>query len=98
MNIPCQILDPVVEEQWLDLEGLAQATSVDAAWLRERVQAGLLAATPLAPDAWRFEVSAIRRVRCLARLERNFDAAPELAALVADLQDEIERLRARVGH
>jgi len=36
------------------------------------------------------------RARCMARLERDFDAVPELAALVADLQDEIGRLRARL--
>jgi chaperone modulatory protein CbpM len=32
----------------------------------------------------------------MARLERDFDAVPELAALVADLVDEIETLRARL--
>ena len=41
-------------------------------------------------------VEALQRVRCMVRLERDFDAVPELAALVADLQDEIERLRARL--
>jgi chaperone modulatory protein CbpM len=29
-------------------------------------------------------------------IERDFDAAPELAALVADLLEEIEMLRARL--
>jgi chaperone modulatory protein CbpM len=30
------------------------------------------------------------------RIERSFDAAPELAALVADLLEELEALRARL--
>jgi chaperone modulatory protein CbpM len=30
------------------------------------------------------------------RLDRDFDATPELAALVADLLEEIEALRARL--
>jgi len=30
------------------------------------------------------------------RIERDFDAAPELAALVADLLEELEALRARL--
>jgi chaperone modulatory protein CbpM len=32
----------------------------------------------------------------MRRIERDFDAAPELAALVADLIEEIEALRARL--
>jgi chaperone modulatory protein CbpM len=32
----------------------------------------------------------------MRRVERDFDAVPELAALVADLQEEIRHLRARL--
>jgi chaperone modulatory protein CbpM len=32
----------------------------------------------------------------MARLERDFDAVPELAALVADLEDELAAVRARL--
>jgi chaperone modulatory protein CbpM len=32
----------------------------------------------------------------MVRIERDFDAVPELAALVADLEAEIERLRRRL--
>jgi chaperone modulatory protein CbpM len=32
----------------------------------------------------------------MAQVERDFDAVPELAALVADLHDELARLRARL--
>ncbi|HEX7156410.1 MAG TPA: MerR family transcriptional regulator, partial [Burkholderiaceae bacterium] len=34
----------------------------------------------------------------IRRLERDFDAEPELAALVADLVEELETLRARLRH
>jgi len=47
-------------------------------------------------DAWHFDAVALRRVRWMVRLERDFEAVPELAALVVDLQAEIERLRARL--
>jgi chaperone modulatory protein CbpM len=47
-------------------------------------------------DDWRFDAAALRRVRCMLRIERDFDAVPELAALVADLEDEIARLRAEL--
>lgn len=42
---------------------------------------------------WRFDTVAVRRVQRMARVERDFEALPELAALVADLQDEIDSLR-----
>jgi chaperone modulatory protein CbpM len=32
----------------------------------------------------------------MAMLERDFDAVPELAALVLDLEDEVAALRARL--
>jgi len=32
------------------------------------------------------------------RYERDFDAVPELAALVADMQDEIERLKRQLTY
>jgi chaperone modulatory protein CbpM len=49
------------------------------------------------PEAWRFDAVLVRRVRCMARIERDFDARPELAALVADMADELARLRARLA-
>jgi chaperone modulatory protein CbpM len=63
----------------------------------ERVRAGLIdvQAGPLA--AWRFDALVVRRVRSMRRIEHAFDAAPELAALVADLEDEVARLRRRLA-
>jgi len=90
-------VEAMLDELWLDLDDLCRAAGVDAAWVHERVAAGLLEVPPLGPrDAWRFDAAALRRVRCMARVERDFDAVPELAALVVDLQDEIDRLRARL--
>jgi len=36
------------------------------------------------------------RARRMRRLERDFDAVPEMAALVADLLEEMDALRARL--
>ena len=65
--------------------------------MTERVQAGLLVARRGEAAAWHFDAVALKRVRCMVRLERDFDAVPELAALVADLQAEIDRLRRRLA-
>ena len=77
------------DEELLTLEELTVVCAVSAEWVRERVAEGLL------PE--RFDTLAVRRVRRMRALERDFDAAPELAALMADLLEELDALRARAG-
>jgi chaperone modulatory protein CbpM len=91
-------VDALLDDLWLDLDSLCRAAGVEAHWVRQRVGDGLLSARALGPrDDWRFDGATLRRVRCMVRIERGFDAAPELAALVADLEEEIARLHARLG-
>lgn len=78
------------------LEELCRVSAVEPQWVVEHLQAGLISAEPAERDTWHFDAMVVERVRCMARLERDFDAVPELAALVADLQDEIARLRAQL--
>jgi chaperone modulatory protein CbpM len=86
-----------LDESPLDLEALCRAGRVSPQWVAERLEAGLVTGTSGGPGLpWRFDAVALQRVRRMARLERDFDAAPELAALVADLEAEIERLRRRL--
>lgn len=76
-----------------ELGGLAR---VSRAWIEARCRDGLvqrLDETLHDPAGWRFSTVTVRRVRRMAVLERDWDAAPELAALVTDLEDEIARLR-----
>jgi chaperone modulatory protein CbpM len=80
------------DEELLTLEEVVVVCAVTPEWVRERVEDGLL---PAAAE-WRFSAVAVRRVRRMIALERDFDAAPELAALVADLLDELDELRARL--
>lgn len=94
---PVTAVEALLDDVWLDLDELCRAAGVEAPWVRERVAEGYVVARALGPgDAWRFDAAALRRVRCMAQVERDFDAGPELAALVADLQDELARLRARL--
>lgn len=87
-------VDALLDELGLDLDQLCRVAGVPAHWVQQRAVEGLLVAPPQAPpQAWRFDAAAVRRVRCMLRIERDFDAVPELAALVADLEDEIARLR-----
>ncbi len=77
-------------------EELCRAALVSADWLAERLETGLLAAEAASAQAGRFDAATLRRARAMARIERDFDAVPELAALVVDLQEEIDRLRHRL--
>ncbi|MBL8381857.1 MAG: MerR family transcriptional regulator [Burkholderiales bacterium] len=86
----------VLGELGYSLEELAQAAAVGEEWLTLRIREGLVEALPGAALPWRFAVSEVRRVRRMRDIERDFDAAPELAALVADLLEELAALRARL--
>ncbi|MDO8419054.1 MAG: chaperone modulator CbpM [Rubrivivax sp.] len=91
------VLVALVDEALLSLDDLCRAGAVGPDWVAERVRAGLLVARHDEAATWHFDAVALRRVRCMARLERDFDAVPELAALVADLQAEIDQLRRRLA-
>lgn len=80
----------------LSLDALCGVGCVSAAWLRERVEAGLIPVGE-AEGEWLFEARTLIRVRTMQTMERDFDAAPELAALVADLREEIDALRRRLA-
>jgi chaperone modulatory protein CbpM len=95
--IAVTVVEALLDDVWLDLDELCRAAGVSAPWVRERVAEGFVIARSYGPaDAWRFDATALERVRCMAQVERDFDAVPELAALVADLHDELARLRARL--
>ena len=93
-------VEAVLDDGGLSLDQLCRVGRVSPQWVSERVRGGLL--TVQAPEAgadvavWRFDTVAVQRVRRMVQIERDFDAVPELAALVADLQHELDRLRARL--
>ncbi|MEW6694889.1 hypothetical protein Tther_00985 [Tepidimonas thermarum] len=86
-------VDISLDAPGLDAEALCRAAGVALTWWHEALQAGRVSACA---DAQGFDAAALRRVRRLAWLQHHFDADPELAALVVDLEEEIERLRAQV--
>jgi chaperone modulatory protein CbpM len=84
-----------LEEACLTLEQLAAACAVEPDWVVYRVQEGLFPAPGPSRSEWRFTSHSLQRARRMRELERAFDAGPELAALVADMLDELDELRAR---
>jgi chaperone modulatory protein CbpM len=80
----------VLDEVTLDRGELAQACSVEILWVVERVEAGLLGSSA---QAAHFSSAELQRARRLLAIERDFDANPELAALVVDLIEEVAQLK-----
>ncbi|QID19409.1 MerR family transcriptional regulator [Nitrogeniibacter mangrovi] len=86
----------VLDDSWLTVDQLAAACAVEVSWLHQRLDAGLFPHAECVAGVWRFNGPCLSRARRMRELERNFDAVPELAALFADLLDEMDALRARL--
>ncbi|KQV78598.1 hypothetical protein ASD15_22620 [Massilia sp. Root351] len=106
-----QIHGELLDEAALTLEELARACAVEPDWVVRHVSSGALlcsvtaapivvdaagAATAAPPHAWRFASGELRRALHLLRVERDFEADEELAALVVDLCEEVRRLKSRL--
>ena len=85
----------LIDEETLDLQELASACAVPPTWVMERVEAGLLACYS-SDGEMRFASAHLVRARRMVTTERRFDANQEVAALVADLIEEVEQLRRQV--
>lgn len=81
-----------LEEEALTVEELARACAVSPDWIVEHVEAGLLARDS-GTGEMRFASAQLVRARRLAFAERGFECNQEVAALVADLIEEVDRLR-----
>ena len=80
----------------LTLEQLCSVCAIEHDWLVVRVREGLIPATGSVDTGLRFTTTTLTRVRRMHEIERTFDAAPELAALVADMLEEMDVLRTRL--
>lgn len=78
-----------------DTSTLATACQIDENWILERARAGLLHDAAIAAAHHTFNAQTLKRIQRMRTIERNFDANPELAALVADLLERIDVLNAQ---
>lgn len=97
--MPHEIDAVLLEDALFNLDELARSCQVSREWIIERVQWGLLpdeAFVTSDPASWTFDSLSFMRIKRIIAIERDFEGTPELAGLVADLIEEIERLRARL--
>ncbi len=80
-------------EHTLDIEAFALACGSEADFVRLLVDEGLVRPLALQP-VWRFGGEELARVRRIRRLQHDFEANLQSVAVMLDLLDEVERLRA----
>lgn len=106
---PAEVLD----ERALSLQDFARHCAMSTQWVMEHVHTGVFSydlllvessvtapaeAPAQSPEEWRFSARTLLRARRIARLEKHFDADPQLAALTADLIEEVQALRTQLQH
>jgi chaperone modulatory protein CbpM len=79
------------------IDELCLACSVDANWITELVEHGVVEPIGEVGADWRFTSLAIVRIAKAKRLERDLNLNPPGLAVVLDLLDEIDDLRAQLG-
>lgn len=84
------------DEGVLALEELASACGAEAKWIIELVAVGVLEPQGADISRWRFRAADLTCARRVFRLQRDFDASLDAAAVMLDLLDQIEQLRTRL--
>lgn len=95
MNKDRVLMGYLLQEGELTLEQVADACHVEPEWVRLRVEAGLFPSAQRMAGLWGFSGKTLARARRMYQIEHDFDAVPELAALVADMLEELDVLRAQ---
>jgi chaperone modulatory protein CbpM len=90
------LVGALLEESCLTLEQIATACTVEPQWLQRQIEEGLFPPAEPVGGVPRFSSVQLQRARRMRDMERIFGAEPELAALVADLLEEMDDLRARL--
>ena len=89
----------VIDASPLSLRELARAIGAEEQWVVQLVEVEILhVETPAEPpERWHFRSADLQRALAARRLERDFGANLDAAALILDLQSELRRVRALLG-
>ena len=89
----------IIETSPLSVHDLARAVGAEDQWVLRLVEVEILRVDEPAapPERWQFHSADLQRALAARRLERDFGANLDTAALIIDLQSELRRLRALMG-
>ncbi|MCY1538851.1 Chaperone modulatory protein CbpM [compost metagenome] len=82
--------------QPLSADDLARACGQEVEWIVRLVEVGIVNASGRRPAEWRFYSVDLQRALDARRLERDFGASLDAAALILDLSQEVRRLKAQL--
>ena len=97
---PAELLDQTM----LSMHELARHSRTSPQWVIEHVQTGIIgydndgSTAAISHEQWRFSSQSLVRARRIAQLEHSFEADPQLAAMTADLIEEVQWLRRKLLH
>jgi chaperone modulatory protein CbpM len=86
----------LIEGEALHIEEMAKLCCVSTQWIHTRIEQEVIDAV-IKDGQYYFTGSSVVRVEQLARIEQTYDADPQLAALVADLIEEVRNLRRQLN-
>jgi len=85
------------EDCFLTLDEMCHACGVQSQWVIELVDEGILEPGGDEITQWHFSGTSLRRARTVSRLQQDLGINTAGAALVLDLMDEINDLRAQMS-
>ncbi len=90
------ITTTAIESTPLTVRELARAVGAEDQWVLRLVEVEILHVDAPAdpPERWHFRSADLQRALAARRLERDFGANLDAAALILDLQAELRRVRA----
>ena len=93
------IITTLIESSPLSVRELARAVGAEDQWVLRLVEVEILHVDRPAdpPERWHFRSADLQRALAARRLERDFGANLDAAALILDLQAELRRARALLG-
>ncbi len=89
-------LSPATEEHDLSFDELCVRYAVQPEWIIELVEHGALEPAGASAGEWRFAEVSLMRVAKARRLSTDLEINPPGIAMVFDLLEEIDRLRAQL--
>ena len=87
----------VIEEDSLTLGQLCRACGVHADWIISLVEEGIIEPQGEDMRLWRFSWASLVRARAALRIQRDLSVNLAGIALVLDLMEELESLRAHIN-